>query len=127
MSSMKEQTIEEAARLSRQESRDRREEVEALIRTPGWKHYIEWLKIQKDARIEQILEPSSSLDALILQHYRTGAAWAFGTAAQGPQILIDFDTSIIEDLSESEEQARLMAEAHAEAQRDNQLGDDINE
>lgn len=107
MSDEQEKKITEALKVSKADAAEKIELLKALRLSPMWKVYSELLKEQQAERVKIILQPAEKLDDAFLQQYRTGAAWAFGSAAGDfLDFSIDYYQSILDEVTEIEEQTQ---------------------
>lgn len=95
--------ITEAIKVSKDDAKDSYESLDAMRRTAGWRLYSAALIEQQKERVKVVLQPATGMDDAFLRQYTSGAAWAFGSAADDfLSFLLEYYKSLVEDLTEAE-------------------------
>lgn len=76
------------SREAAKEDRERATLFEVLIKSPGWKAYVEMLERLMQSQADRILQPSKSVDGMVELEYEKGALSGLVRARDLPSVTI---------------------------------------
>lgn len=91
--------LKKQARKADAVDKERGDLLRMLLKHPGWLVYQELLEAQMQARADEILSPSGSIDGMIAQEYKKGALSGLVIARDLPSVTI----AVAEELRKTQE------------------------